>query len=130
MRMTWINNHWDSDYIAMAVEKIKETVSLFIWRYPKVISLIPDKMRQYQENEGAHVQGNPANPGDREELPAYMSLADQYGLDDDMYIRKPRVGRQTVDEEYRVYVAEAPSDEDTDPLKFWEVGGDSDINGS
>jgi len=60
-----------------------------------------------------------------------MSLADEYGFeDDDMHIGKRRGGKQTVDEEYQVYVVEAPSEDDTDPLKLWEVSGNGDINGS
>ena len=75
-------------------------------------------------------KGNPTKPA-RRKVPAFMSLADEYGFeDDDMRIGKRRGGKQTVDEEYQVYVAEAPSEDDTDPLKFWEVSGDGDINGS
>ena len=59
-----------------------------------------------------------------------MSLADEYCLEDkDMRIGKQCGGKQTVDEEYQIYVAETPSVDDTDPLKFWEVSGDSDIDG-
>jgi len=91
---------------------------------------MPHKMHKYQGNEQPPVQGNPTKPACRKVL-AFMSLADEYGFeDDDMRIGKRRGGKQTVNEEYQVYVAEAPSEDDTDPLKFWEVSGDGDIDSS
>ena len=62
--------------------------------------------------------------------PAYMNLAAQYGLDDDMIIGSPGGDRQhTVQEEYQAYMTAPCSPTDVAPLKFWEVGGESDING-
>ena len=130
--MTWINDHWDPEYITMAVETIKETVSLFIRCYPNVVSLIPPphKMRKYKGDEESPLQGNPADPGGSGAVPAYMSLADQYGIGDDMYIGIPSGGEKTIDQEYQEYVMESPSKRDIDILTFWEVGGDGDINSS
>ena len=86
-------------------------------------------MHKYQGNEGPPAQGKPTKPACWK-VPAFMSLADEYCLEDkDMRIGKRHGGKQTVDEEYQIYVAETPSADDTDPLKFWEVSGDSDIDG-
>ena len=86
-------------------------------------------MHKYRGNEAPPAQGKPTKPAHRK-VPAYMSLADEYCLEDeDMRIGKWRGGKQTVDEEYQIYMAETPSVDNTDPLKFWEVGGDSDIDG-
>jgi len=91
---------------------------------------MPHKIHKYQGNEQPPVQGNPAKPA-RWKVPAFMSLADEYGFEDDnMRIGKWHGGKQTVNEEYQVYVVEAPLEDDTDPLKFWEVSGDGDINSS
>ena len=86
-------------------------------------------MHKYWGNKVPPAQEKPTKPACWK-VPAYMSLADEYYLEDeDMRIGKRRGGKQTVDEEYQIYVAETPSADDTDPLKFWEVGGDSDIDG-
>ena len=85
-------------------------------------------MHKYRGNEAPPAQGKPTKPACRKVL-AYMSLADEYHLEDkDMCIGKWCGGKQTVNEEYQIYVVETPLADDTDPLKFWEVGGDSDID--
>ena len=41
VRMSWLCEHWDENYIDLAKAKIKETVSLFIRRYPESRSCSP-----------------------------------------------------------------------------------------
>ena len=90
---------------------------------------MPYKMHEYQGNEAPPAQGKPTKPACWK-VPAYMSLADKYHLEDEnIHIGKQCGGKQTVNEEYQIYMAETPSVDDTDPLKFWEIGSDSDING-
>lgn len=43
MRMTWIKTHWEPDFISDAEEKIRKTVRLFIWAYPRVVLTYPQK---------------------------------------------------------------------------------------
>jgi len=58
--------------------------------------------------------------------PKFMSLAAQYGLpDNDMDIGGLGHKERTVDQEYQAYMMVPCSPKNTDPLKFWEVGGDS-----
>ena len=78
------------------------------------------------EEEGPLVQADIAYRG---KLPSYMSLAAQYGDEDDMSIGVSDAGghKKTAMEEYQDYVTAQLSPRDTDPLKFWEVRGD--ING-
>jgi len=58
--------------------------------------------------------------------PKFMSLAAQYGLpDDDMDIGGLGHKERTVDQEYQAYVTAPCLPKNTDPLKFWEVGGDT-----
>jgi hypothetical protein len=55
------------------------------------------------------------------ELPAYMTLDDQYGLmDDDLAIGGTTTG-QTVEQEFQAYVTAPLSPPNIDILKFWEV---------
>jgi hypothetical protein len=57
------------------------------------------------------------------EVPKYMSLAAQYGLEDDMNFNdNSGQDEQTVDQEYQAYVMAQCSPKGTDILKFWEVG--------
>jgi len=90
----------------------------------------PHKMHKYKGDEESPLQGNPADPGGSGAVPVYMSLADQYGIGDDMYIGIPSGGEKMIDQEYQEYVMESPSKRDIDILMFWEVGGDGDINSS
>jgi hypothetical protein len=54
-------------------------------------------------------------------IPAYMSLAAQYGLSDMDFQSSEDVQGQTVEQEYQSYVTAALSKPGTDMLKFWEV---------
>jgi hypothetical protein len=90
-------------------------------------------MREYHNSEKATAglgeeslaQGNPSYPRAREP-PAYMSLAAQYGLSDDMDIGRPAGNEPTIEQEYQAYVTAPPSPKDVDLLKFWEVSDNID----
>jgi hypothetical protein len=57
------------------------------------------------------------------DVPAYMSLAAQYGIDNDMdFGNSGQDEQQTIDQEYQAYVTASCSPKGTDILKFWEVG--------
>ena len=54
--------------------------------------------------------------------PSYMSLAQQYGYDDDdMEFGGPSDAEQTVEQEYQAYITAPLSAKYTDILKYWEV---------
>ena len=86
-------------------------------------------MSEYREkattnDEEPPIPDNRASSTDVRE--AYMNLAAQYGLEDDMTIGNPGGSRQqTTQEEYQAYVAAPCSPHDVAPLKFWEVSGKS-----
>jgi len=63
------------------------------------------------------------NPLRTEDMPRYMTLADQYGIADEMEIGESSEGSQTIEQEYQAYVTAALSQKTIDILKFWEVGG-------
>ena len=54
----------------------------------------------------------------------YMSLATQYGLNDEMDIGGSSTNVQTIKQEYQAYVMASLSPKSIDILKFWEVDGD------
>ena len=122
--MSWIQRHWDRDYITLAETKVRQTVSSFaLWS--EISKLLP-KMLEYREKAGAEGESAPttAVPGVRTgEMPKYMSLAHQYGYDDD-HMDFGHGGsndaEQTVEQEYQAYVT-APLSKHPDILKFWEV---------
>jgi hypothetical protein len=68
---------------------------------------------------------NPAKRRDHGNVPSYMSLAAQYGLGDEMTPGNSDNNKQTLDQEYQAYRTSPCSPSSFDPLKFWEVGGDS-----
>jgi len=61
----------------------------------------------------------PVNAGD---VPMYMSLAEQYGLDG-LTIGEPGGQEQTIDQEYQGYITMPLTLKSVSALKFWEVGG-------
>jgi hypothetical protein len=79
-------------------------------------------MQEYRQNvttaaETDELASSSVDPG-----PAYMSLAEQYGLSDDMEIGDPGSRCQaTIEQEYQSYITAPLSPQSTDILKFWEV---------
>ena len=85
-------------------------------------------MTKYREdarkkNPSTNDEGPPIPAASRREE-AYMTLAAQYGLDDDMIIGNPAQYQQSVEEEYQAYITTPTLSGNVDPLKFWEVHGD------
>jgi hypothetical protein len=85
-------------------------------------------MTEYREdaekkNPSTNDEG-PLIPAASRRLEAYMTLAAQYGLDDDMTIGNPGKYQQSVEEEYQAYITAPTLSGKVDPLKFWEVRGD------
>lgn len=79
----------------------------------------------------AEVSSPPSNlqPSDSgTNLPAYMSLAERYGLvDDDMDIGNSGTNEQTVEQEYQAYITSHLSPKTSDIIKFWEASNHSYI---
>jgi len=60
--------------------------------------------------------------------PAYMSLAEKYGMTDMHIGGASGAAEQTIEQEYQAYITAPLSSSATDILKFWEVRG-YDIDG-
>jgi hypothetical protein len=127
--MTWINKHWDEEYIKKAKTAIRKLVSLFYLGLPK---LIPHKMLEYREKATASHNEEPLSQdrgpacSDIGEEPNYMSLAAAYGMTDEMDIGDPAENRRelTVSQEYQSYVTAPCSPKKVNILHFWGVGDD------
>jgi hypothetical protein len=52
---------------------------------------------------------------------AYFTLAEDYGLSQDMYFATPNNSDQTVEEEFSSYASGSLSLQGTNMLQFWEV---------
>lgn len=82
-------------------------------------------MQEYREKIGTASTRMPVDAypsaGD---VPAYMSLAAQYDLEDDMTIgASGGAQEQSIEQEYQAYITAPLSTQKTDILKFWEVRG-------
>jgi hypothetical protein len=124
MRMSWINRHWDQEYITSAETKIKQTVSLLFRSALEMFSITSLKMLEYHEKVPAQpVQTSESDAGDpgAEEMPKYTSLVAKYGLDD-MDIGESEGNEQTIEQEYQAYIMAPLSSKTVNILKFWEVG--------
>ena len=79
-------------------------------------------MHEYRQSaSGENEESSGANAAIHgTERPQYMSLAEQYGLED-MDDGNPDENTQTVEQEYQAYVTALPSPKSVDILKFWEV---------
>ena len=62
-----------------------------------------------------------AEPVRSSQVPAYATLAADYGLPLDMYFVTSNNVEQMVEEEFRSYVSGSLSPPETPLLKFWEV---------
>lgn len=84
------------------------------------------KYRKKITDEEPSVPENPVYPGDFGDMPSYMSLAHQYGLDDDSEMTPGGSdnNKQTTEQEYQAYVTAPCSPGKFNVLNFWEVGGE------
>jgi hypothetical protein len=55
------------------------------------------------------------------EVPKYMTLAEQYGLSDDMNIGESKANEQTIEQEFQAYITAPLTPTSVNILKFWEV---------
>ena len=84
---------------------------------------MPVKMLKYREKAHGDSNDYPETRPSAEDVPAYMSLAAQYGIDNDMdFGNSGQDEQQMIDQEYRAYATVSCSPKGTDILKFWEVG--------
>ena len=56
-------------------------------------------------------------------MPKYMSLADQYGIADEMETGESSETTKSIEQEYQAYITAILSLKTINILKFWEVGG-------
>jgi hypothetical protein len=126
--MSWIRKHWEAQYISDAEEKIRRTVRDF----PTLISYAQNdspnlhKMREYRDKMSSSAGEStsvPQGTDSTEDMPMYMSLADQYGIADEMEIGESSATMQTIEQEYQAYITAVLSLKTVNILKFWEVGG-------
>jgi hypothetical protein len=81
-------------------------------------------MAEYRER----ARGTPAasstvtGPTNLVAIPAYASLAEQYGLTDMQFGAPEDTVGQTLEKEYQSYITAPLSKQGTDMIKFWEVG--------
>jgi hypothetical protein len=79
------------------------------------------KMLEYRENATTEEE-QPKAPSASSVAPHFMSLSEQYGLEDEMEIGGTSdTGDQTVEQEFESYITAALSLKTVDILKFWEV---------
>ena len=127
--MSWIHKHWEEHYITDAETKIRETVSLFSWTMLREAGFphrSPFQMLQYRQKISIASKAAVPEP-DLGVLPAYMSLAAQYGLED-MTIGASDTQERSIEQEYQAYITASLSPTNIDILKFWEVGVSNGIS--
>lgn len=79
-------------------------------------------MQEYRENVTTEVEIDLLASSSDDSRPGYMSLAEQYGLSDDMAIGDSGSSCQaTIEQEYQAYITAPLSPQSMDILKFWEV---------
>jgi hypothetical protein len=79
-------------------------------------------MEEYRENVTTATETDPLTSSSEDPEPAYMSLAQQYGLSDDMEIGGSGSHCQaTIEQEYQSYITAPLSPKSMEILKFWEV---------
>lgn len=79
-------------------------------------------MQEYRENVTTAADTDLPTSSSEDTEPAYMSLAQQYGLSDDMEIGVSGSQCQaTIEQEYQSYITAPLSPKSMEILKFWEV---------
>ena len=121
--MNWIRKHWESRYVADAVEMTKNLVS-FSGISQKVINF-GIQMHEYRaRSQNSVIVGEAPSAPQPPEPKGWGNLASQYGIEDMMDMGLPgddaQQLEQTVDEEFAAYTT-STSPKHTDIIKFWEV---------
>jgi len=79
-------------------------------------------MQEYRvKTRSTGEESTPHDPATTEDAPMFMSLAQQYGIADEMEIGGCSETTQTIEQEYQAYIT-APLSKNINILKFWEVG--------
>jgi hypothetical protein len=79
-------------------------------------------MQEYRENVTTAAETDLLASSSEDSGPGYMSLAQQYGLSDDMEIGDSGSHSQaTIEQEYQSYITAPLSPKSMEILKFWEV---------
>jgi hypothetical protein len=78
-------------------------------------------MTDYRDAAADNQPASPFQAPNTEDLPAYMKLGVQYGLEDEMDIGNPSVSQQTIEQEYQAYITAALTAKSVPILTFWEV---------
>ena len=82
-------------------------------------------MTEYRQRSITEEDEDVAHPA-AQEMPAYMTLAAQYGIEDEMDVGG-NVNDQTMEQEYQAYITAPHSPKNVNIIKFWEVSGDLDV---
>jgi hypothetical protein len=80
-------------------------------------------MKEYRSRLGINSEATSQNDNinDLRNKPGYMSLAEVYGLGEDMIVGSGGQRVQSIDQEYSEYVSAVLSSSSVDILKFWEA---------
>ena len=81
------------------------------------------KMGEYRERANAAAQPPPIPVAQgSSNVPAFMNLAAQYGLEDDnLGFGNNNTSDQTLEQEYQTYIIAPVSNSDCSHVKYWEV---------
>ena len=130
IRLSWIDKHWDEEYIRDAEKQIMDVVSLYISQCDYLLTWIYDKMDKYRA--GAPVD-SPTEPAEGERtssgsdrtdphaprMQAWERLALKFN-DNDSAANSTTA---SVEEEFRQYsTSMIPKLGSINSLKFWHVG--------
>jgi hypothetical protein len=125
--LSWVKNHWEEKYIAMAERSIRDLVRL-VFIFLNGVSSAAPKMAQYREkgatSEDAERSGQNIVRSPVSNLYGGRDLDLQYGIQMEMGIEGTDEIVQTVEQEYQAYITGALSRGGVDILKFWEVNSD------
>jgi hypothetical protein len=78
-------------------------------------------MAEYRDQEDANSESEEVvRIPDAAESPAYMGLAAQYGLSDDLEIGSDPI-QTTVEQEYQAYLRSPRTSKNINIIKYWEV---------
>jgi hypothetical protein len=116
--MSWIQKHWDPEYITTAETTIQQAVSQPAMFFC-VFMQFPHQMAEYRIAATSSEQTAPAST-QIGATPAYMTLAAQYGIEDEMDVGNHDVQGQSIEQEYQSYICTL-SPKNVNIIKFWEV---------
>ena len=120
--LSWIQRHWEPNYVARAVVITKSTVSRSVCYGDSTLIYLLQMWKYHDCLHGQAQQPTPSTAASQQQRQSWHGLAGQYGLEDMLDVSGTSLQlSQGVEEQFELYQNGLISPRGTDIVGFWAV---------